>query len=285
MESFINGIENIFTTATLMDYGGRLLKIVITIFLSRIAISIGNNIVTRFMDDSVARIKTVQLLLKNVLKYAVYFFAAMIILSILNIPVASLLAGAGILGLAVGFGAQDLVKDVVNGFFILLEDQFTVGDYVETAGISGMVEEIGLRTSRIRNFGGQLHIIPNSEMKKVTNYSDGNMRVMVDVGVSYDENPARVIELLEELCQKIAEEKADVLTEGPKVLGVQELAASSVVIRLWAKTRPMEQWNTERYIRQRAKEFLDTNDIEIPYPHQVNVFKGEKSMEVQGDEQ
>ena len=241
-------------------------------------IRVGNKFIDKLIKEEegkeIRRKNTLMLLLKSVLKYTIYFFAGIIILSIFGVPVTSLIAGAGIFGLAIGFGGQSLVKDIINGFFILFENQFSVGDYVETAGQEGIVEELGLRTTIIRNFAGQVHIIPNGEIGQVTNYSDGKMRVLVDVGISYDENPSEAIDKLEELCQNIAQEKGDVLLEGPTVLGVQELADSSVVLRILAKVKPMEQWAMGRYIKQRVKEYLDEVGIEIAYPHLVLLSKG-----------
>ncbi|MFP4662516.1 MAG: mechanosensitive ion channel family protein [Halanaerobiales bacterium] len=257
----------------------------ILVFLGAILIIfIGNKYIDKLISDEedkqIRRKNTLMMLLKSILKYTIYFFTAVIILSIFGIPVASLIAGAGILGLAIGFGAQSLVKDVINGFFILFEDQFAVGDYVEAAGKDGLVEELGLRTTIIRNFAGQKHIIPNGEIGQVTNYSEGKMRVLVDVGITYEENPSYAIDKLNELCEQIAKEKADILMEGPKVLGVQELADSSVVLRILAKVKPMEQWYMGRYIKQRVKEYLDEVGIDIAYPHLIVLPKENESLEV-----
>ncbi len=249
----------------------------LVILAASLVIKMGYKFIDRLIKDEVGkeirRKNTLMLLLKSVLKYTVYFFAGVVILSIFGVPVASLIAGAGIFGLAIGFGAQSLVKDVINGFFILFEDQFSIGDYVEAAGQEGIVEELGLRTTIIRNFAGQAHIIPNGEIGQITNYSDGKMRVLVDVGISYDENPSEAIDELNKLCEIIAKEKEDILLEGPNVLGVQELADSSVVLRILAKVKPMEQWAMGRYIKQRVKEYLDEIGIEIAYPHLVLLSK------------
>lgn len=279
MDNFIRQGNRLLVSSALL--WNIILKIgysVLIIFGAIIIIKIGNRFIDRLIKEEegkdIRRKKTMMLLLRSILKYTIYFFTAVIILSIFGLPVASLIAGAGILGLAVGFGAQSLVKDVINGFFILFENQFSVGDYVEAAGKEGIVEELGLRTTIIRNFAGQVHIIPNGEIGQVTNYSEGKMRVLVDVGISYDESPSEAIEHLNKLCETIAKEKADVLMEGPTVLGVQELAESSIVLRILAKVKPMEQWAMNRYIKQRVKEYLDEVGIEIPYPHRVLISKG-----------
>jgi len=284
MEKIISKLESFLTIEILVNLGKNFLLIVGILLVSRLLIKLSFRFIDSLLIKSKQkyinerRTKTIQMLMKSISRYGIYFFAILTILSILNVPVGSLVAGAGILGVALGFGAQNLVKDIINGFFILFEDQFGVGDYIETAGVDGVVEEIGLRTTSIRSFGGELHIVPNSEISQVSNYSNGSMRVMIDVGVSYDENPARVMEALEFLCTDIAKEKSDIITEGPKVLGVQDLAESSVVFRIWAKVLPMEQWQMGRYIKQRIKETLDEEGVEIPYPHMVLMTGKEKGV-------
>jgi small conductance mechanosensitive channel len=276
----INWFNDFITYEMIFRFISSLVFAVLILIGSLFVLKFGNKIIDRLIEkqktQSIRRRRTLMLLLKSIFRYTVYFVSGIIILSIFGVPVASLIAGAGIIGLAIGFGAQNLVRDIINGFFILFEDQFAVGDYIKAAGLEGIVEEIGVRTTNIRDFGGELHIIPNGEISQVTNYSSGNMRVMVDVGVSYDENPAEVIGILEELCQEIALEKAEIITDGPVVLGIQELASSSVVIRIWAKVKPMEQWAMGRYIRQRIKERFDERGIEIAYPHMVLLSKDSK---------
>ncbi len=282
MNQFFNNFavqgNRLFSSVLLWNILIKAVYAVLVILGAVLIIRVGNKFIDKLIKEEegkeIRRKNTLMLLLKSVLKYTIYFFAGIIILSIFGVPVTSLIAGAGIFGLAIGFGGQSLVKDIINGFFILFENQFSVGDYVETAGQEGIVEELGLRTTIIRNFAGQVHIIPNGEIGQVTNYSDGKMRVLVDVGISYDENPSEAIDKLEELCQIIAQEKGDVLLEGPTVLGVQELADSSVVLRILAKVKPMEQWAMGRYIKQRVKEYLDEVGIEIAYPHLVLLSKG-----------
>ncbi len=285
LERVLFWINNFITYEMVFRFITNILYSILILISSLIILKFGNKIIDKLIKQqetqSIRRRKTLILLLRSIFRYTVYFVSGIIILSIFGVPVASLIAGAGIIGLAVGFGAQNLVRDIINGFFILFEDQFAVGDYIKIAGIEGIVEEIGVRTTNIRDFGGELHIVPNGEITQVTNYSSGNMRVMVDVGVSYDENPAEVIGVLEELCQEIALEKADIVTDGPVVLGVHELASSSVIIRIWAKVKPMEQWAMGRYIRKRIKERFDELGVEIAYPHMVLLSK-DGSRETKG---
>jgi len=273
LENAINWFNQFFTSDVIFGALSKLTYTIIILFFSLMVLKFGNKVIDKIIDgdkgNGIRRKKTLMLLLKSIFRYTIYFIVGVIILSIFGVPVASLIAGAGIIGLAVGFGAQNLVKDVINGIFILLEDQFAVGDYVSAGGVEGIVEEIGVRTTRIRNLGGGIQIIPNGEINKVINYSVGEMRVMVDVRISYEEAPAEAIAVLEELCEEIAVEKADILTDGPFVLGVNELASSSVDLRVLARTKPMEQWGMGRYIKQRIKERFDEKGIEIAYPHLV----------------
>ncbi|MEQ6377298.1 mechanosensitive ion channel family protein [Bacillaceae bacterium S4-13-58] len=221
------------------------------------------------------RQKTLEKLLINVFTYLLSFFLIITLLGILNIPIGPFLAGAGIIGLAISFGAQGLVNDVVTGFFILLEHQIDVDDYVTTAGYDGVVEEVGFRTTKIRGFDGTLHFIPNRNISGVSNHSRGNMRALVDIGISYDENIDQAIEVLQKVCDDFSQNDTR-MKEGPNVLGVQSLGSSDVVLRIIGKTGNMEQWAVERDLRRKMKEALDQAGIEIPYPHQVYIEKENK---------
>ncbi|SFR08845.1 mechanosensitive ion channel family protein [Desulfoscipio geothermicus] len=214
------------------------------------------------------RAQTLEVLLRSVLTYVVFFVTGLMILQIFNVNTSAILASAGILGLAVGFGAQNLVKDVISGFFILFEDQFSVGDFVETAGVVGTVEEVGLRTCKIRQWTGQLHVIPNGEVTRVTNYNRGPMLALVTVGIAYEEDIDRAIAVLQQECE-IAFREIETILDTPQVQGVTELADSSVNIRAIAPTVPGEHWAVERELRRRFKYALDRAGIEIPYPRRV----------------
>ncbi|MFS8186642.1 mechanosensitive ion channel family protein [Rossellomorea marisflavi] len=241
-----------------------------------------NKIVTRAFerysqrnDVSTGRAQTLQALTKNIIGYVLIFIFFVTILQIFGIQVTAILAGAGIVGLAVGFGAQGLVSDIVTGFFILLEKQVDVGDYVTTGGFDGIVEEVGLRTTHIRGFDGTLHYVPNREISSVSNHSRGNMRALVDIGISYDDNIDEAIVVMQEVCDRLAAEDENIV-EGPNVVGVQNLGDSDVVIRVLCKTKNMEQWGVERKIRKGIKEAFDRHGIDIPFPHQVFIEKKEQ---------
>ncbi|MFO8060752.1 MAG: mechanosensitive ion channel family protein [Bacillota bacterium] len=221
-------------------------------------------------EEETRRAETIRGLLKSLVRYVVDFFAITTVLPLLGIPAAQLLAGAGIVGLAVGFGAQNLVRDVIAGFFFLYENQFTVGDFVETEGVTGVVEDMGLRVTKLRNFAGQIHILPNGSIGIVTNYSRGTMRVLVDVDVAYEEEIDEVLARLEELCGEMAEEIPDIV-DGPRVLGLQSMNESSVTLRLIARAANMQQWGVERTMRHMIKRRFAELGIEIPYPRRVAV--------------
>ncbi|WP_436375597.1 mechanosensitive ion channel family protein [Cytobacillus sp. BC1816] len=265
--------------ALLIDAGLILLKLAAIYFAFLIVKSAGNKIIHKSFEGigrkeriSPGRSKTLQSLAKNIFSYVLIFIFAVTILQIFGIKATAILAGAGVIGLAVGFGAQGLVSDVVTGFFILLERQIDVGDYVTTGSYSGIVEQIGLKTTQIRGFDGTLHYIPNREITSLSNHSRGNMRALVDIGISYDDNIDEAITVLQETCDKIAEVN-QAIVEGPNVIGVQTLGSSDVVLRIIAKTENMEQWAVERQLRKALKEALEANGIEIPFPHQVLIQK------------
>ncbi|MDI3538415.1 MAG: moderate conductance mechanosensitive channel [Bacillota bacterium] len=220
------------------------------------------------------RAQTLQALLNSILRYSLYFVALLIILDAVGVPTTSILASAGLAGLAIGFGAQNLVRDVISGFFILLEDQYGIGEYVAAAGVEGIVEDIGLRTTRLRDFNGDLHIIPNGQISLVTNKSRGARRALVEIGVAYESDIVRAQEVLEGISREIAATMPEIV-EGPTVLGITDLAESQVTFRILARTQPMAEWKVEREIRRRAKLALEAAGIEIPYPRRVVFLAGE----------
>lgn len=224
------------------------------------------------------RALTLHKLSENVFSYVLIFILVASLFSLFGLPVASLLAGAGIVGLAVGFGAQGLVSDVVTGFFLLLEKQMDVNDVVTVGAVNGVVEVVGLRTTQIRGFDGTLHFIPNRDILGVSNHSRGNMRALVDIGIAYDEDIDRAIEISQKVCEKMAAENSSIV-EGPNVIGVQAFGASEVVLRIIAKTINGEQWEAERQIRKSLKEAYDEHGIEIPFPHQVTIHKNADNTE------
>ena len=254
-----------------------IIKILVIAF---IGIKIGDILISRFYKLQTKgkiqlperKIGTLMSLTKNILRYVIYFIAAASILKIFNIEMTSILAVAGIGSLAIGFGAQNLVKDVISGFFVIFEDQFGVGDYITINNFSGLVEEVGLRTSKIRDFSGDLHIIPNGEIKTVTNHTRGSMRALVNVGVPYEEDVDKITNVLKQICEDIKKSRNDII-DGPSVLGITDFQDSQVLITIVAKTEPMKQWEVEREIRYRIKKVFDQEKIAFPYPHRDITIK------------
>ena len=254
------------------------IKIIFLLFIFVIVSPLGKKIISNTLarvgnreNISPARTKTLEKLIQNVYTYILLFIFITMVFGVFDIELAPLIAGAGIIGLAIGFGAQGLVSDVVTGFFILLEKQIEVDEYVSTAGYSGIVEEVGLRTTKIRSFDGTLNFIPNRQLEGISNHSRGTMRALVDIGISYDDNIDQAMAVLQKICNEFQQDERFV--EGPDVLGVQSFGSSEVVLRVLGRTENMEQWAAERDIRKRIKEQFDASGIEIPFPHQVNITK------------
>lgn len=257
------------------------IKIAVIIIVGRISISIINRIIMNFfklypklkMDEK--KSTTLAGILKSIIKYTVYIIIAISVLNVLNIPTAPLLATAGLGGLAVGFGAQSLVKDVFTGFFILFEDQYGVGDYVTIGSMTGTVEDIGLRITKIRSFNGDLHIVPNGEVNTVTNHSRGNSLAIIDIGISYESDVVKAKAVLEELTEKYYRSKPDGVLQKPEVLGIVKFNESDMVIRTIVKTKPLSHWKIERDLRQLILEAYKQQSIEIPYKKRIIINKAE----------
>lgn len=214
------------------------------------------------------RRKTVASLLSSALRYTVGTVAVVSILAVYKVPVAPLLAGAGIVGLAVGFGAQNLVRDVITGFFLILEDYYAVDDYVTIGSTSGRVIAVGLRTTQLEDFSGAVHHIPNGQIEVVTNGSRRNQRFLVEVRVPYGQDLEQVQEILERVNEK-ARAELPAIQEGPVVLGVSQLGPSEVTIIVWGKAEPMAQWSVERELRGRYAAAFREAGIQAPFTRHV----------------
>ena len=195
--------------------------------------------------------------------------AIITVLGVWGVPLGPLIASLSVVGIAVGIGAQDLVKDVIAGVFVLVEDQYALGDVVQLAGVSGTVEEIRLRTTVLRDLDGSIHHVPNGEVRVATNLTHEYSRVVVDLSVAYEESVDRALEVITEVAEGFAAdpEWSPAVVDDPKVLGVDALDDSGVVIRVLLATDPDMRWNVKREFLRRAKNGLDAAGIEIPYPH------------------
>jgi moderate conductance mechanosensitive channel len=214
---------------------------------------------------------------RNSAAIVIVIVAGTLVLNELGISVAPILATAGVAGVAIGFGAQSLIKDYFTGFFLLLEDQVRQGDVVEVAGKGGLVEEVTLRYVRLRDMDGHVHYVPNGEIKLVTNRTRGYATPVVDVGVAYREDVDEVLRLMREAAAAL---RADPvwqarIVEDLELIGVERWDDSAVVLRARFKVvPPIQQWNVKREYLKRLKKLFDERGIEIPYPH-LTVYAGQ----------
>jgi small conductance mechanosensitive channel len=224
------------------------------------------------------RVKTIGNILRKATFAAVFIIALMMILREVGMDITPILTGAGIIGLAVGFGAQNLVRDVISGFFILIENQVRVGDVAEINGTGGLVEEINLRTIVLRDLEGVVHIFPNGTINTLSNRTRGWSRYVIDVGVAYKENVDNVMKLLNEIGEELCKDEyfSPLILEPLEILGVDNFGNSEVIIKCMIKTQPLKQWEVGRELRRRIKNTFDQKGVEIPFPH-VSVYFGEAS--------
>ncbi|WP_163652413.1 mechanosensitive ion channel family protein [Listeria sp. PSOL-1] len=247
-------------------------KIIILIILYFILKYIGMKVIRTFFKRyrenqavSAGRSDTLESLISNVYGYILFFTIAILILQNF-INVTAIIAGAGVASLAVAFGAQGLVSDVVTGFFILLERQIDVGDSITLDQVNGIVEALGLRTTQVRDFDGTLHFIPNRQIIVVSNHSRGNMRVMVDIEISPKADIEKAMAVINEVCTKVSETNKNIV-EKPVVLGVENAGAANMLIRAVGKAVNGEQGNVQRELLKKCHEALTENNIELPFPY------------------
>ena len=226
-----------------------------------------------FLDERGQRSRTLAQLARNVAAVVIVVVTAITLVGIF-IPraIPPLLASLGIFSLALSFGAQSLVKDLISGFFMLAEGQYQVGDVIRVnEATTGQVEKVTMRVVVLRDIHGTVHTFPHGEVRQVSNLTKEWSRVVIDVGVAYREDPDRAIEVLREVAREVWEDEEwrQLLVEEPIVAGVEALADSAVQIRFMAKTRPLRQWEVRRELNRRIKQRLDTAGIEIPFPHRT----------------
>ncbi len=224
------------------------------------------------------RVTTLIGILKGVVRIVVWTVFFMIVLKKIGTDIGPIIASAGIIGLAVGFGAQELVRDFISGFFILLENQVRTGDVAVINGTGGLVEKIEMRTITLRDLNGVVHVFQNGKINTMSNMTKEWSAMVFDVGVAYKENVDQVIEIMREVGDELQKDE----TFGPSILepieifGLDKFADSAVVIKARIKTKPIEQWKVGREYNRRLKAAFDSKNIEIPFPHQT-LYWGEKS--------
>jgi len=261
------------------------LHIILVLILTLVALKAAKALSKRLVQFAVhqrkdpefeKRAQTLGSILRYVAVFAVLIVATITVLREFGIEIGPLLAAAGIVGLAVGFGAQSLVKDVISGFFILLEDQIRVGDVVQIAGKGGLVEKINLKTTILRDLAGNVHYVPNGNIDVVTNMTKDFSRYVFDIGVTYREDVDEVIQVVKEVDEELRDdpEYKDDILEPMEVLGLDQFANSGVVIRARTTTKPIKQWRVAREFNRRLKKKFDEKNIEIPRPH-VTLYMGQ----------
>ncbi len=215
------------------------------------------------------RTATVGSLLRNLTSIAVWATAILLVLAVLGIPLTPLIASAGVGGIALAFGAQSLVKDFLSGIFMIMEDQYGVGDLVNTGEVTGTVEEVGLRVTRLRDANGMVWYVRNGEILRVGNLSQGWSTAIIDVPVAYDEDPGKVIGILEEVAAEMEADEAyaDVLLDKPAVAGVNAVTATAMTIRMTAKTAPNQHWGVQRSLLERSLNALGKAGVRSPAPN------------------
>ncbi len=236
-------------------------------------------------ERSSQRTRTLGAVLRSIATIVIYGMAVMMALGEFDINLGPLIAGAGIVGVAVGFGAQSLVKDFLSGIFMLLEDQYGVGDAIDVGDTVGVVEEVKLRTTQIRDLSGTLWHIPNGEIRRVANMSQDWGRAVLDIEVSYDTDLQTAKAVIKEVADGMWREQLPNATiiEEPSIAGVQSFGESAIAIRLMAKTEAGEHFAAARELRGRIKEAFDQAGIEIPFPQRTVWLKGDQSNGVGAD--
>ena len=260
------------------------LRVLLIVVLTLIALRVGKFVSTKLLTFSLKtddiefkkRLDTLSSIIQNILFIAITFVAAIVVLGELGVEIGPVLAAAGIVGLAVGFGAQNLVQDVISGFFILLEDQIRVGDVVQIGDKGGVVEKVTLRTVVLRDLSGNVHFIRNGQIQVVTNMTKEYGRYVFDIGVAYKEDVDHVMEVIkhvDEEMRKHPDFKDDIL-EPLEILGLDQFADSAVIVKARIKTKPIKQWGVGREFNRLLKKRFDEEGIEIPFPH-VTLYIGQ----------
>ena len=228
-------------------------------------------------EESVKRINTLTGILHMIIKVILWAVYLMMILQKFGINIAPILASAGIIGLAIGFGAQELVRDFISGFFIILENQVRTGDVAILNGIAGLVEKVELRTITLRDFSGVVHVFQNGKINNVSNMTKDWSAMVFDIGVAYKENPQLVMDVMKEIGDELRDDPTfkDTIIEPIEIFGLDKFADSAIVIKARLKTKPSMQWAIGREYRKRLKDAFDARNIEIPFPH-TTIYWGEK---------
>lgn len=272
-------------TVNISDIPRELFRVTAILILAWLLMSLSRKLIRVFRDymsaraggaEEARRVETLSRVFRYAASVVISLIAGMLVLSEVGVSIAPILGAAGVVGLAVGFGAQSLIKDYFNGFFMLLENQIRQGDVVEICGKSGNVEDVTLRYVSLRDYEGNVHYIPNGLITTVTNKSRGYAFAVADISVAYRENLDEVFEAMRQTAAEVraSSEFAAKILDDIEISGVQEWADSAVVVRCRIKTVALEQWNVRREFLRRLKEVFDARGIEIPFPH-LTIYAGQ----------
>jgi len=285
MNSLYQAVLSFFSPENLILWWGKFITIIIILVVAKIILSIVNKFIEKSLTPlkksknykkRISRANTLIPLLQNISKYVIYFISGVMVLRELGVDTTAIIASAGVVGLAIGFGAQSLVKDVLSGAFLLFEGIISVGDSVNVGEHSGTVEVIGLRNIHLRKYSGELRVIPYGEVASFGNFNKGYMRAIVEVGVAYEQDVEKGMKALEEIANKWVQENKDIVLEPPVVQGILSLGSSEVTLRVSIKVKSMTHWGAERELKRRIKDTFDEKGIEIPFPRQVVYLRKEK---------
>ncbi len=277
----------------LVDYGT---KIAVIITISIVLYVVMRRTIRRVVRQSLAqtmkdvpqeevhkREDTLTWLFYTTIKVIIAVIAVFLILSEAGINISALLAGFGVVGIAIAFAAQSFVKDILSGFVIAIENQYNIGDVVSVAGVTGIVEGINIRRTTLRDLDGILHTVPNGEIRVTSNYTKVWARAHLDIGVAYKEDADEVMSIIKKTWEEMAEDPdwaPSIISKTPSILRVNELGDSAVVIKLVGDTKAMQQWDVMGEFRRRIKRLFDEKGIEIPWPHTKVYFGEEPKQEV-----
>jgi small-conductance mechanosensitive channel len=264
------------------------IRIAITLVMGGVIYLVFQRLVPRFVKRTIAaqmvgkptleakkRTHTLSSVIRNSIGILIGFVVLFTILAEIGVNIGPALASLGVVGFAVGFGAQSIIKDIINGIFILMENQYSIGDVVKAGGVSGLVEEVNLRRTILRDLDGVVHYIPNGEINLVSNCTKDYSRVNLDITVGYNVDLNGAIKVINETCDKLAKENdwQGKIIKTPQVLRIDKLGESGIDIKILGDTQPLEQWAVTGELRKRIKEAFDNAGIEIPWPH-MKVFFG-----------
>ncbi len=270
--------EQFFAPERMAGYAGKLLQLLLIVIGAWFVSWILGRLVSRLLHSKgkvlrERRTKTLIALSRSVIRYGIFFVALVMCLRVLGVDYSAILAGAGVVGLAIGFGAQTLVRDFLSGFFLLFEDSVSVGDNITLGDVSGMVEQMGLRATHIRAFDGTLHVVPNGELTRFGNRNREFMRAIVKVDLAYEQDAEHGMTAAKAVADKWFQENRDVALASPQVHGLLNFGESGLTIRIVAKVKPMTHWGVERDLRVRLKKAFDVDRVEVPFPRRVVYLK------------